>query len=112
MGKKRQFTSDYKVKLVLEVLREERTLGEIAAANEINPNQLATWRREFLERVPVVFDEPKVLKARQRAEQAAATEKDRLLKTIGQLTMERDFLQAVQAKREENGRFLRRGEQS
>jgi transposase-like protein len=42
MGKKRQFTSEYKVKLVLEVLKEERTLGEIAAANEINPNQLAT----------------------------------------------------------------------
>ena len=106
MSKKRQFTSGYKVKLVLEVLREERTLGEIAAANEINPNQLATWRREFLERAPVVFDEPKVVKARQRMERAAAEEKGRLLKTIGQLTMERDFLQAVQAKREETGRVL------
>ena len=106
MSKKRQFTSEYKVKLVLEVLREERTIGEIAAANEINPNQLATWRREFLERAPVVFDEPKAVKARQRMERAAAEEKGRLLKTIGQLTMERDFLQAVQAKREEIGRVL------
>jgi len=106
MSKKRQFTSGYKVKLVLEVLREERTIGEIAAANEINPNQLATWRREFLERAPVVFDEPKAVKARQRMERAAAEEKGRLLKTIGQLTMERDFLQAVQAKREETGRVL------
>ena len=106
MGKKRQFTSEYKVKIVLEVLKEERTLGEIAAANEINPNQLATWRREFLERAPVVFDETKVVKARQRAERAAANEKDRLLKTIGQLTLERDFLEAVQAKREDNRRFL------
>ena len=106
MGKKRQFTSEYKVKIVLEVLKEERTLGEIAAANEINPNQLATWRREFLERASVVFDEPKVVKARQRAERAAANEKDRLLKTIGQLTLERDFLEAVQAKREDNRRFL------
>ena len=106
MNKKRQFTSGYKVKLVLEVLREERTIGEIAAANEINPNQLATWRREFLERAPVVFDEPKAVKARQRMERAAAEEKGRLLKTIGQLTMERDFLQAVQAKREEIGRVL------
>jgi len=43
MGKRRQFTSDYKVKLVLEVLREERTLGEIAASHQINPNQLGIW---------------------------------------------------------------------
>ena len=106
MEKRRQFTSAYKVKLVLEVLREERTLGEIAAANEINPNQLATWRREFLERAPVVFDEPKAVKTRQRMERATEEERGRLLKTIGQLTMERDFLQAVQAKREENGRVL------
>jgi transposase-like protein len=106
MGKKREFTSEFKVKVVMELLREEKTLGEIAAAYEINPNQLATWRREFLEKAPGVFDEPKALKAKRKAEKAAEAEKDRLLKTIGQLTMERDFLQAVQAKREENRRLL------
>jgi transposase-like protein len=106
MGKKRQFTSEFKVNVVLELLREERTIGEIAAEYSINPNQLATWRREFLSKAPGVFDEPKTLKARQKAEREATDEKDRLLKTIGQLTMERDFLQAVQAKREENRRLL------
>jgi transposase-like protein len=106
MGKKRQFTSEFKVKVVLELLREERTLGEIAAAYEINPNQLATWRREFLDRVSAVFDDPKAIKAQMKAANAAAAEKDRLLKTIGQLTMERDYLQAAQAKREDNRRLL------
>jgi transposase-like protein len=106
MGKKRQFTSEFKTKIVLELLQEKRTLGEIAADHQINPNQLANWRKEFLEKVPNVFDEPKTIKARQKAERKAADEKDRLLKTIGQLTMERDFLQAVQAKREENRRLL------
>jgi transposase-like protein len=106
MGKKRQFTSEFKTKLVLELLQEKQTMGEIAAAHQINPNQLANWRREFLEKAPGVFDEPKTVKARQKAERKAADEKDRLLKTIGQLTMERDFLQAVQAKREENRRLL------
>jgi transposase-like protein len=101
MGKKRRFTSDFKVKVVLEMLREERTAGEIAAEYNINPNQLATWRREFLEKAPSMFDEPKAVKARQKAEREATNEKDRLLKTIGQLTMERDFLQAAQAKQEE-----------
>ena len=106
MGKRRQFTSEFKVKLVLELLREERTIGEIAAAYEVSPNQLSTWRREFLDRAPTVFDDPKATKARQRAERATMAEKDRLLKTIGQLTMERDFLQAVQVKSDDNRRLL------
>jgi transposase-like protein len=106
MGKKRYFTSEFKVSVVLELLKEERTLGEIASIHQINPNQLATWRREFLERAPVLFDEPKAVKARRKAEKAATDEKDRLLKAVGQLTMEREFLQAVQAKREENRRLL------
>ena len=106
MGKKRKFSSEFKVKIVLELLREERTLGEIAAEYEINPNQLANWRREFQEKAPSMFDEPKAIKARLKEEREAAKEKDRLLKTIGQLTVERDFLQAVQAKQEEKRRGL------
>ena len=42
MRQKRSFTSEFKVKVVLELLREEKTLGEIAAEYEINPNQIAT----------------------------------------------------------------------
>ena len=106
MGKRRQFSSEFKVKLVLELLREERTLGEIAAAYEINPNQLTNWRREFLEKAPQLFDEPKVAKAMQRAEREAEDEKNRLLQTIGQLTMERDYLQAAKEKQRDNRRFL------
>jgi len=106
MSKKRQFSSEFKVNVVLELLKEEQTLGEIAAAYQINPNQLSTWRREFLERAPGLFDESKAMRAQRKADHEAAAERDRLLKTVGQLTMERDFLQAIQTKREENRRLL------
>jgi transposase-like protein len=106
MGKKRQFTSEFKVMVVLELLREERTLGEIAADYQINPNQLTRWRQKFLEKAPAVFDEPKAARAHKKAEAEAASEKARLLKTIGQLTMERDFLQEVKALRAANRRLL------
>lgn len=106
MGKRRQFSSDFKVKVVLELLREERTIGEIAAAYEINPGQLSNWRREFLEKAPLIFDEPKAAKEQLKAERKSEEEKDRLLKTIGQLTMERDYLQAVQSKQRDNRRLL------
>ena len=102
MGKRRVFTSEFKVKIVLEVLKEERLIGEIAVEYNINPNQLSRWRQEFLEKAPGVFDEPKAEKTQIKAVKEAEEEKERLLKKVGQLTMERDFLQAVQEKQENN----------
>lgn len=103
MQKRRKYTSEFKVKIVLEVLREEQTLGEIASKHEINPNQLATWKREFLEKAPSAFEESKSDRERRRIEREASDKEARMLKTIGQLTMERDFLQAVRAKETERG---------
>lgn len=37
------YTPAFKAKIVLEVLREERELGEIAAENNLNPNMVRNW---------------------------------------------------------------------
>lgn len=95
---KRVYSSEFKVKLMLEVLREELTLSEVAAGYGINPNQLANWKREFLERVPGLFDEKKQVREYRKLEKETEAEKEKMLKTIGQLTMERDFLQAARDK--------------
>lgn len=39
---RRQFTSEFKVKLVLEVLRQEKTLTQIASENDLHPQLLQT----------------------------------------------------------------------
>lgn len=44
MEKRRNFTPEEKAKIVIEVLREEKTLNEIAAEYEIHPNQLSRWK--------------------------------------------------------------------
>ena len=98
MAGRRNYSSEYKVKLVLEVLKEELTLSEVAAGYGINPNQLATWKREFLERVPSLFDEKKQSREQRKSEKEAEVEKSQMLKTIGQLTMERDYLKAATGK--------------
>ena len=92
---RKTYTAEYKTKLVLEVVREESRLEEIAAANEINPNMLRNWKQEFLKNASSVFSQ-KESKAAKRAEQKKAAlekEKTKMLKKIGQLTLERDFLQ-------------------
>ena len=88
------YSAQFKTKLVLEVLKEEKELGTIASENGINPNMLRNWKREFLENASTVFENPKkVEKEARRKEESLKKETDQMLKTIGQLTLERDFLQ-------------------
>jgi putative transposase len=43
-----KFSTQLKTKLVLEVLREKKTLNEIASKNNINPKNLQNWKKLFL----------------------------------------------------------------
>ena len=88
------YTAAFKTKIVLEVLREEKELGEIAAEHNLNPNMVRNWKREFLENAETVFENPKKLEREAKRKEAALEKKNtQMLKTIGQLTLERDFLQ-------------------
>ena len=53
------YSAQFKTKLVLEVLKEEKELGSIAYENGVNPNMLRNWRKEFLENASTVFENPK-----------------------------------------------------
>jgi len=90
---KRQYTAEFKTKIVLEILQGEQELGAIASKYQINPNQLRTWKALFLEKAPIVFETDRPGKEAAAREREASEEKATMLKTIGQLTMERDFLQ-------------------
>ena len=82
---RKTYTAEYKTKLVLEAIREESRLEEIAAANEINPNMLRNWEQEFLKNASSVFSQ-KESKAAKRAEHkkeaALEKEKTKMLKKI------------------------------
>ena len=45
-----KFSTQLKTKLVLEVIREEKTLNEIASKNNINPKNLQNWKKLVLQR--------------------------------------------------------------
>ena len=91
---RKHYTSQFKTKIVLELLQGERELGEISAENSLNPNMIRNWKREFLENASIVFEDPrKAERKAKREEEAQRKETARMLKTIGQLTLERDFLQ-------------------
>lgn len=96
MGKttRRKYDPKFKMRVALEVYKGEKTLSQVASENGIAPSLAAEWRDQLLdEGAADVFGKTRQERERKAREEAAAKEHDELLRTIGQLTVERDFLQ-------------------
>lgn len=85
---RRRFGADFKTKVVLEALRERNTLEELAKKYELHPNQITSWKKEFLENASVVFEKSKSGLVRDES----AKEKEELYKQIGVQKIENDWL--------------------
>jgi transposase len=68
--KKRTFTPEQKAKIVLELLKENKTIAELAAEYEIHPNQLQRWKSEATEKMHLIFtkDSDEVAKLQRKHE--------------------------------------------
>jgi len=86
--KRKRYSAEKKTEIVLEIIREEKTLVEIAAEHEIHPVQLSKWKKEFLENAETVFGK----EAKKAEKIKKAHEKEKLIKEIGQLTVEVNWL--------------------
>jgi transposase-like protein len=90
MKKRRSFTQEEKAKIVIEVLREEKTLNEIASEHDVHPNQLSRWKTEFLSNAGRAFS--KETDEIEKVKHSFEKEKDELLRQIGQLSYEVSWL--------------------
>lgn len=84
---RRKFTSKFKTKVVLEALKERQTVKELAQKYEVSPQQINNWKRDFLEEAGTVFS-----KGGKTKKSEAQEKEERLLKVIGELKVENDFL--------------------
>jgi transposase len=91
MKKRKNYTSGFKTKIVLEALQERETIQELGKKYDIHPNQISIWKSQFLNGASSVFE---------RGTKHDDTEKEKaeLFKKVGQLQMENDFLKKVLGK--------------
>ena len=88
---RRHFTSKFKSDLVIELLKGEKDLNTLAADNKLQPNLLRNWKKEFLDKASIVFDD----KSEDNLKEKLASErreKAQYAKKVGQLTMQVDWL--------------------
>jgi len=109
MEKRKHFTPEQKAKIVIEVIKGERTLNEIAAEYGIHPNLLSRWKTEFISNAGRVFS--KETDEVEKVKQSYEKEKDELLKQIGQLSYEVAWLNLASSKsREDRMKMIDRNE--
>jgi len=88
MNKARQKHSPkFKAQVALEAIREQDTLADIARRHKVNANLVHKWKREALERMAEVFEA-----GRPNTSDSGGEKETELLRKIGQLTLENDFL--------------------
>ena len=80
-------SSAFKAKVALAAIKGEKTLAELAEQFDVHANQIQDWRRRLLDNADELFG-----RGAQQKEETAETVKE-LHAKIGQLTMERDFLE-------------------
>jgi len=94
MSKKRKvYTAEFKAKLVLEVLEGIDTVNQIASKYEVQPLNLRNWKKQFLENMSLAFDKSTVVKEYKEEIEVLKKDKDELAKKVGNLTIEKDFLE-------------------
>jgi len=93
MKQRKQYSGAFKAKVVLEVLKDEKTVTQIASEYGVHPTLIHGWKREFLEKVPGLFEDK-----RKRSPEKEGTDTNQLYQQIGQLKVENDFLKDACAK--------------
>ncbi len=85
--KRRNHSSVFKAKVASAAIRGDKTLAELAEQFEVHPNQIQDWRRKLLDNAAELFER------NARPSEESEHKVKELHAKIGQLTMERDFLE-------------------
>lgn len=91
---RRSYTAEEKTKLVLELIRGEHEVNEIATREGLSPNLLRNWKSEFLDNATLVFDKKRDQRLKDELSEKQQ-EADQLAKKVGQLSIQVDFLKDV-----------------
>lgn len=84
---RRRFSADFKARVALEALREQKTINELASEFGVHPNLIREWKKQALSELPQVFSSRKATDEKTQVE-----ERERMFQQIGQLQYELAWL--------------------
>lgn len=92
MSKKRtNYSAEFKAQVISELFSGEKSLNELAGTYQIAPATLSKWHQQFQENLPALFGKTDLSKDERIAELEQELQVSQ--QKIGQLTIERDWLE-------------------
>ncbi len=85
------YSAEFKTRLVLELLKEDKTLTQIASKNNITPKNLQNWKKIFLNNAVVAMEPAKAVKEYKEENIKLQAKLDEYAKVVGQLTVENEW---------------------
>lgn len=87
---RKTYTGKFKTEVVLEILKEDKTISEIASLYEVHPNQLSKWKKEAIEGLTKVLEDGR--KKSDKEKEALERKTQELYTEIGKLTTQLNWL--------------------
>lgn len=85
--KRREYTTEFKLEVVLEGLRGEKSVAQLCREKQITDSLYYKWRDQFLAKASEIFVEPK-----QSADEEAQSQIVDLERMVGKLALENEIL--------------------
>jgi transposase len=86
---RKHYTATFKAQVVQELLKEDKTIAQIAAEYEVHPSQLNKWKSIAIQGLPSLFEEKDSLVALKASH---ADQLNTLYAEIGKLTTQVTWL--------------------
>ncbi len=86
---RKTYSSTFKAQVVLDLLKEEKTLAQLASEHGVHPNMLREWKAIALRALPGAFERRDTVAAAQAAHEQQLQE---LYAEIGRLTTQVNWL--------------------
>lgn len=86
---RKKYSPQFKAKVVQEILREEKSINQLASEYEVHVTQLRQWKRKALEGLPDLFRNEQ---SKDDDLKKLETEQERLYTEIGRLTTQLNWL--------------------
>ena len=90
---KKTYSAEFKSKVALAAIREEGTLSELSLRFSVNANMISKWKKQALINFSDIFSN-----RRETIQVSSDQQIKELHAKIGELTIEKDFLQTASVK--------------